>query len=265
MAKNAHIASTAVIFAGGLGTRMREETEFRPKPMVHVGGRPILWHIMKTYSSFGVSNFVILAGYKGEIIKDYFLNYAAFQNDFTIKLGAASEIEFHGEHDEFEWSVTVLDTGAETLTGARLLQAKNFLSDGPFFCTYGDGVADINLERLAESHYSAGGIATVSVASPPSRFGILEFGSEGDVIGFREKPVVDDWVNIGYFLFEQAVFDYLDETGSLESAPLAALAKDGQLNAYKHSGFWHPMDTVRDRDFLENLWTQGTAPWKTWH
>lgn len=264
MARNASIASTAVIFAGGLGTRMREETEFRPKPMVHVGGRPILWHIMKTYSSFGVSNFVILAGYKGEMIKDYFLNYAALQNDFTIKLGTSSEIEFHGEHDELDWTVTVLDTGAETLTGARLLQAKRFLGDSSFFCTYGDGLADIDLGCLSESHHSSQAVATVSVASPPSRFGLLEFGSENEVIGFREKPVVDDWVNIGFFLFEPSVFHYLDEDSALESDPLVALVNEGQLNAYKHSGFWQPMDTIRDRDYLEELWKAGAAPWQVW-
>lgn len=243
---------------------MREETEFRPKPMVTVGGKPVLWHIMKTFANAGVNDFIILTGYRGEIIKEYFLNYAALQNDFTIRLGVSNEVSVHGAHEEADWAVTVLDTGLNTPTGGRLLQAEEFLRGEPFFCTYGDGVADINLGEVWASHLAGDLTATVSVGSPPSRFGILQFDEMGKVIGFREKPIVDDWVNIGYFAFSPSIFDSLSEDVALEGGPLQSLAESRELNAYKHSGFWHPMDTIRDREHLENLWANGSAPWRTW-
>lgn len=253
-----------VLFAGGLGTRMREETEFRPKPMVTVGGRPILWHIMKTFAHYGHTEFIVLTGYKAELIREYFFNFGPLNLDFTMTLGDRNSAEFHGEMDEFGWKVTVLYTGETTNTGGRLLQAQQYVGDEEFFCTYGDGLADINLSSLKASHDTSGKQATVSVASPPSRFGLLDFDSAGDVRGFREKPVVDDWVNIGYFVFTPHVFSLLSEDSVLEAEPLQQLASSGNLNAFRHEGFWQPMDTVRERDQLEKLWQSDQPPWKQW-
>lgn len=253
-----------VLFAGGLGTRMREETEFRPKPMVPVGGRPILWHIMKLFAHYGHTDFVILTGYKAEYIREYFFNYGPLNLDFTITLGDQRSAVFHGSHDEFNWTVTVLFTGEDTNTGGRLLQAREHLGGETFLCTYGDGIGDVDVDALIDAHNTSGKNATVSIASPPSRFGILDFDTDGQVRGFREKPVVDDWVNIGYFVFSSAIFDYLKEDSILEQNPLESLAADGQLNAYRHQGFWQPMDTVREKNVLEELWSTGHAPWKKW-
>ena len=254
-----------VLFAGGLGTRMREETEFRPKPMVTVGGRPILWHIMKTFAHFGHTEFIILTGYKAEMIREFFFNFGPLNLDFTITLGERDSVEFHGDIDELGWKVTVLYTGETTNTGGRLLQARPYLLDQDFFCTYGDGLADIDVGALLAAHKSAGKEATVSVASPPSRFGLLDFGPAGDVQGFREKPVVDDWVNIGYFVFGPSIFTHLNADSVLEEKPLQEMAKSGNLNAFRHSGFWQPMDTVRERDLLEKLWQLPQPPWKQWN
>jgi glucose-1-phosphate cytidylyltransferase len=254
----------ALILAGGLGTRLREETEFKPKPMVDVGGRPILWHIMKNLSQQGVSNFTIATGYKGDVIKDYFINYYARNNDITVDLGNESRITYYGNHDESKWKVTIANTGEATLTGGRVFKSKSFLGGGRFLCTYGDGLADINLTELISFHESHGRLATVTTVKPLSRFGLMEVDTDGGVIQFREKPVMDGWVNAGFFIFEQEIFEYLDAECTLESEPLMKLAADGQLSAYRHEGFWQPMDTLRESNFLNDLWIRGEAPWKNW-
>jgi glucose-1-phosphate cytidylyltransferase len=254
----------AVLLAGGLGTRMREETEFRSKPMVEVGGRPVLWHIMKILGQQGISEFVICTGYKSEFIKNYFSNYGAANQDFTVKLGDPSGIVFHGSHDEFDWTVTVADTGASTMTGGRIRRVRKYLGNEPFLCTYGDGIADIDLVGLQKFHASHGKTATMTTTQPTSRFGVVDLKSDGFVEKFREKPRVDDWINIGYFIFEQGIFDYLDDNSVLEEEPLHNLAKNGEISAFKHSGFWQPMDTYRESLMLNELWDSGNAPWKIW-
>ncbi len=253
----------AVILAGGLGTRISEESETRPKPMIEIGGRPILWHIMKIYSQFGVNDFVICTGYKGYVIKEYFANYYLHLSDVTIDI-AHNTTQVHRVQAE-PWRVTLIDTGADTMTGGRLLRVKDYVSDGPFFLTYGDGVADIDLVALAEAHAQAGRIATVTAVVPPGRFGAMEL--DGDrVSDFLEKPPGDGgYINGGFFVMSSRVFDYLeDDTTVLESAPLTKLARDGQLTSYIHRGYWHAMDTLRDRRHMEVEWAAGKAPWKTW-
>lgn len=254
----------AVLLAGGLGTRMREETEFRPKPMVEVGGRPVLWHIMKILSQKNIRDFVICTGYKKEVIKDYFLNYGAINQDFTVTLGDQSKIEYHGDHDESDWKVTVADTGALTQTGGRINRVKDYVKGERFMCTYGDGIADIDIDALLNYHTSHGKIATMTTIQPLSRFGVLELESDGSVRRFKEKPQVEGWINIGYFIFEPAIFDYLDDDCVLEQEPLRNLANDGQIAAYPHQGFWQPMDTFRESQMLNELWDSDMAPWKTW-
>lgn len=254
----------ALILAGGLGTRLREETEFKPKPMVEVAGRPIIWHIMKNLSQQSIKEFGIATGYKGEIIKDYFLNYYARNNDVTVDLGSSRSFTQHGSHGESEWKVTISDTGEFTMTGGRVFRVKKYFSNDRFLCTYGDGLADINLERLLFFHNSHGKIATVTTVRPLSRFGVMEVDSSGLVKRFREKPIMDGWVNAGFFIFEPEIFNYLDEECTLESQPLMRLASDGELAAYRHEGFWQPMDTYRESIFLNELWNSGNAPWKNW-
>lgn len=254
----------AVLLAGGLGTRMREETEFRPKPMVEIGGRPVLWHIMKVLSQQGIKDFVICTGYKSEIIKNYFTNYGAVNQDFTVTLGDQAGITYHGAHDEFDWTVTVADTGPNTLTGGRIKQIEKYVKGERFLCTYGDGLADIDLKALTEYHESHGKIATMTSIQPLSRFGVLELDADGAVKQFKEKPQVEGWINIGYFLFEPSVFDYLDDDTMLEDKPLKTLAADGEIAAHPHAGFWQPMDTYRESKMLNDLWDSGDAPWKTW-
>lgn len=253
----------AVLLAGGLGTRMREETEFRPKPMVEVGGRPILWHIMKMLGQQGIEDFVICAGYKGEFIKNYFLNYGAVRNDFTIRLGDPSSVEYHGSHAESNWNVTVADTGALTMTGGRIKRVQRYVGNERFLATYGDGIADIDLRSLLDFHESHGRLATMTAVQPISRFGVLELDENRTITRFKEKPQTDSWINIGYFIFEPEVFDYLGPDDVLEQAPLHRLAEDGQIVAFPHSGFWQPMDTVRESQMLNELWEAG-APWKNW-
>ena len=244
---------------------MREETEFRPKPMVEIGGRPVLWHIMKLLSQQNLNDFVICSGYKGEIIKNYFLNYAAMNHDFTVNLGERNKVEYYGAHDESKWNVTVSDTGATTMTGGRIKRIRNFVQGERFLCTYGDGVADIDLDALVAYHESHGKIATMTTVQPPSRFGVLDLADDGTVLKFKEKPQVEGWINIGYFIFEPEIFDYLggDET-VLEQEPLNRLAADGQIAAYKHEGFWQPMDTYRESQMLNELWDNDEAPWRNW-
>lgn len=255
----------AVLLAGGLGTRMREETEFRPKPMVEIGGRPVLWHIMKILSQQGINDFVICAGYKSEYIKNYFYNYGASNLDFSVTLGDRSSIVYHGSHDEFEWNVTVADTGGETMTGGRIARVKDYVGDEPFLCTYGDGIANVDIAGLVELHNNSGKIATMTTTQPTSRFGVVDIAEDNSVVKFREKPKVEDWINIGYFIFNNQIFNYLNgDSCVLEQEPLHRLADEGQISAFKHSGFWEPMDTYRESVMLNELWATGKAPWKTW-
>ena len=253
-----------VLLAGGLGTRLREETEFRPKPMVEVGGRPILWHIMKLFAYHGQTDFVVCTGYKSEVIKDYFLNYEARNNDFTITLGASHEIRFHGTHEESTWSVTVAFTGEETMTGGRVKAVGKYLGDRRFMCTYGDGLADVDITDLLAFHESHGRLATVTTVRPLSRFGVMDVDAQGVVQAFREKPQVDGWVNAGFFVFEPEVLDYLEPNSVLEEEPLEKLAGAGQLVSYRHQGFWQPMDTYRESRMLNEMWNTASAPWKVW-
>jgi glucose-1-phosphate cytidylyltransferase len=252
-----------VLLAGGLGTRLREETEYRPKPMVEVGGRPILWHIMKNFACFGLKEFVVCTGYKGEMIKEYFLNYEARMNDFTIHLGPQSRVEYFADHDEVDWQVTLADTGAGTMTGGRVKRVARHL-DGQFMVTYGDGLADVDIDKLLAFHRGHGRLATVTTVRPLSRFGVMDIGGGGVVERFREKPQADGYINAGFFVFEPAVLEYLADDSVLEQEPLEALADAGQLVAYRHDGFWQPMDTYRESTMLNEMWDSGAAPWKVW-
>jgi len=255
----------AVLLAGGLGTRMGSESTLRPKPMVEVGGKPILWHIMKILSHAGIKEFIICAGYKAEYISNYFVNYARINADFTVKLGEKTSVTYHGDwHDEADWTVTVANTGRDTMTGGRVKRIRDYVGDEPFFCTYGDGIASVDIENLVKFHETHGQIATLTATRPWSRFGVVEFGQDGLVSSFREKPQGGDWVNIGYFIFQPEVFDYIagDDT-ILEQEPLRDLVADRQVSAFKHDGFWLPMDTQRESQILNDLWDKG-APWKVW-
>jgi glucose-1-phosphate cytidylyltransferase len=254
----------AVLLAGGLGTRMREETEFRPKPMVEVGGRPVLWHIMKVLGTQGITDFVICAGYKSEYIKNYFYNYGASNLDFTVRLGDQSSTVFHGSHEEFDWTVTVADTGESTMTGGRIKMIEKYVEGETFLATYGDGIADIDLSELSSFHQSHGKTATMTVTQPTSRFGVVDIGESGLVSRFREKPKVNDWINMGYFVFSPEIFSYLTQESVLEEEPLRLLASAGELGAYKHNSFWQPMDTYREYLALNEIWNTNEAPWKTW-
>ncbi|MCU1231265.1 MAG: glucose-phosphate cytidylyltransferase [Acidobacteria bacterium] len=252
-----------VILAGGLGTRLAEETEIRPKPMVEIGGRPILWHIMKGFAHYDVRDFYVALGYKGEMIKQYFLDYYALSNDLTIDL-RSGRVDPRERQSE-DWVVNLVDTGDVTLTGGRVRRLQPHLSDGTFMVTYGDGVSDVDVRALLEFHKKAGCIATVTAVRPPARFGGLYF--DGDrVVGFTEKPQAGEgWINGGFLVFEPEIFDYLDrDEANLESEALEALAADGELAAYKHDGFWQCMDTLRDKRQLEAAWHSGDAPWKVW-
>jgi glucose-1-phosphate cytidylyltransferase len=254
----------AVILAGGLGTRLREETEFRPKPMVEIGGKPILWHLMKLFACHSVTDFVVCIGYRGEVIRDYFLNYEGRTNDFTIRLGHQPEIEYHNSHLETGWAVTVVDTGAETPTGGRVRRVGRHVAGERFLVTYGDGVADVDIGKLLAFHEGHGRLATITTVQPLSRFGVVEVGSDGRVERFREKPQTEDHVNAGFFVFEPEVLDYLTDDTALEQEPVEALARDGQLMAYVHDGFFQPMDTYRELTLLNRLWAEGNPPWKVW-
>ena len=252
-----------VILAGGQGTRISEETSVRPKPMVEIGGRPILWHIMKMYSNHGVNEFILCLGYKGYLIKEFFANYFLHTSDVTIDL-ASNSVEVHQRTAE-PWKVTMVDTGQSTMTGGRLKRVAPYLGSEDFCFTYGDGVADVNLGDLIAFHRSSKKLATLTAVQPPGRFGALNL--KGDLIqGFQEKPQGDgNWVNGGFFVLSPRVLDYIgDDTTTWEREPLQRLADDGQLSAYFHPGFWQPMDTLRDKTQLEELWASGQAPWKTW-
>jgi glucose-1-phosphate cytidylyltransferase len=252
----------AVILAGGLGTRISEETSTKPKPMVEVGGKPILWHIMKSYSAHGVNDFVICCGYKGYVIKEYFANYFLHTSDVTFDM-QNNQMEVHARSAE-PWKVTLVDTGDETLTGGRLKRVKQYVQDEESFCfTYGDGVSDVNITELIEFHKSHGKLATLTATQPPGRFGAINFDGV-KVNSFQEKPQGDGaWINGGFFVLSPKAIDYIDDdTTTWEKKPMEQLAKDGQLNAYFHKGFWQPMDTLRDKVHLEELWQTGKAPWK---
>ncbi|MGZ4699681.1 MAG: glucose-1-phosphate cytidylyltransferase [Ilumatobacteraceae bacterium] len=252
----------AVILAGGRGTRISEESQSRPKPMVEIGGRPMLWHIMKIYGAAGITDFVILLGYKGYMIKEYFANYFLHMSDVTIDL-STSAIEVHQSSSE-PWRVTLLDTGAETMTGGRLLQARRHIDEDPFCFTYGDGVADLDVRKVIAAHEADGALLTVTAVQPPGRYGTLTVG-EGPT-QFREKPEGSGgWVNGGFFVASPKILDYIegDET-VFERTPLERLSADGQLRAYQHGGFWHGMDTLWDKIYLDGLWERGVAPWKMW-
>lgn len=254
-----------LILCGGQGTRLREETEFRPKPLVEVGGRPIVWHIMKHYQHFGFSDFVLALGYKGGMIKDYFLNYEAMTNDFTIQLGNRPEIEYHGTHDEGDFRVTCADTGLETMTGGRLLRAARFLGRDTFFLTYGDGLSNVDIQKTLDFHRSHGKMATVTIVRAPSRFGTVRVDDGGAVTQFVEKPLQDNWVSAGFFVLEPSVLELItgDDT-TWEREPLEQLANAGELMAYRHDGVFLAIDTYREYVLLNESWKRGEVPWKVW-
>jgi len=254
----------AVILAGGLGTRISEETHLKPKPMIEIGGRPILWHVMKTYSAYGINDFVICCGYKGYIIKEYFANYFLHMSDITFDM-QNNQMEVHQRNAE-PWRVTLVDTGEDTLTGGRLKRVGEYVKNEDAFCfTYGDGVSDINIKQLVEFHRSHGKLATVTAVQPPGRYGALDINDQA-VLGFSEKPKGDGgWINGGFFVLSPKCLDYIDgDKSSWEGEPLVNIAKAHQLMAFEHGGFWQPMDTLREKNHLEDLWDSGKAPWKVW-
>ncbi len=257
-----------VILCGGKGTRLREETEYRPKPMVPIGNRPILWHIMKTYAAQGHKEFILCLGYKGEVIKDFFRNYLWMMNDVTLRLGRNPAVQFHTHHDEEDWSVTLADTGEDTLTAGRIQRIQKYLgSDETFFLTYGDGVGDVNVNASLAFHKEHGRLATLTAVRPPGRFGELELSTTRQVTAFNEKPqVTEGRINGGYFVLSKKVFGYLQNSDQImfEAAPLRKIAAEGQLMAHPHDGFWQPMDTFQEFTLLNRMWNEGKAPWKTW-
>lgn len=254
----------AVILAGGLGTRISEESHLKPKPMIEIGGKPILWHIMKTYSHHGINDFIICCGYKGYVIKEYFANYFLHMSDVTFDM-QKNEMQIHSNQSE-PWKVTLVDTGIDSGTGGRLKIIEPYLKEDEHFCfTYGDGVTDANIKAIIEHHINSKQLATITAIQPPGRFGALNI--EGNKIShFQEKPPGDDtWVNGGYFVLSKGIFDYIaDCTVMWEQEPLQKLAQDNELSCYKHKGFWLPMDTLRDKNLLEKLWQSNQAPWKKW-
>lgn len=243
---------------------MREETEYRPKPMVDIGGRPILWHILKYYAQFSVLDFVLCLGYKGHMIKDYFLNYEAMNSDFTISLGRLSAISYHAAHEEQDFRVTLADTGDDSMTGARVARVRKHIGNERFLVTYGDGLTDLDLADALRFHEGHGKLATVVTVRPTSRFGILDVAGDGGVRAFAEKPELDGWASAGYFIFEPEVFEYLDvdPACTLEQEPLERLTAAGELMAYRHDGFFFAMDTYREYLQLNELWRSGNAPWR---
>lgn len=253
----------AVILAGGLGTRLAEESSLKPKPMVEIGGKPILWHVMKIYSHYGIQDFIICLGYKSYIIKEYFANYFLHMSNVTFDM-KFNQMQIHDNKAE-PWRVTLVDTGENTMTGGRLGRVKEYLRDEDFCLTYGDGVATVDILKLVEFHREQGLLATVTAVQPSGRFGAMDIGGN-QVLQFQEKPKGDgSWINGGFFVLSPKVFDYIDGDESIwEREPLERLAADSQLAAYKHDGFWQPMDTLRDKNQLEELWASGKAPWKVW-
>jgi len=253
----------AVILAGGFGTRLSEETHLKPKPMIEIGGKPILWHILKIYSFYGINDFIICLGYKGYLIKEYFANYALHMSDVTFDFKNGKTI-VHRKQSE-DWKVTLVETGENTLTGGRLARVKKYLNDSTFCFTYGDGVADINIKNLINHHKLSKAKATLTAVQPPGRYGALDL-DKNNVTSFKEKPLGDNaWINGGFFVLEPSVFELIEgDNSSWEQDPLRSLARDGELNAYKHKSFWQPMDTLRDHKLLQKYWESGFAPWKVW-
>lgn len=254
-----------VILAGGFGTRISEESHLKPKPMIEIGGKPILWHIMKMYSNYGYNDFVVCLGYKGYVIKEYFTHYFLHESDVTFDFTNNKQI-IHHAHAE-PWKVTLVNTGLETMTGGRLKRIKEYIGNDDFMFTYGDGVSDVNIEKLVEFHKTSNRLVTVTSVQPSGRFGVLELDKNGTVKGFQEKPKGDGgWINAGFFVMNSSVLDkYVDGDDTVfEQEPLINLASDGELQAFKHEGFWQPMDTMRDNKLLQDLWASGKAPWKTW-
>lgn len=254
-----------VILCGGLGTRLREETEYRPKPMVEIGGKPILWHIMKIYAHFGFTEFVLCLGYRGSMIKQYFLDYESMVNDFSITLGEhEGRVQYHNAHEEKRFTVTLVETGLDTLTGGRLKRVEPHIPDNVFMMTYGDCLANIDVSKLVAFHCAHGKAATVTAVRPFSRFGRLDIEDIGLVRQFTEKPLADEWINGGFFVFNRSIFNYLGHDGALEQEPLRNLAADGQLMAFRHTGFWYAMDTYREYIYLNELWNKQQAEWRIW-
>ena len=253
----------AIILAGGLGTRITEETSTRPKPMVEIGGKPILWHIMKTYSAHGINDFIICCGYKGYVIKEYFANYFLHMSDVTFDM-QSNKMEVHQRNAE-PWKVTLVDTGEETMTGGRIKRIAEYVKDEDFCCTYGDGIGDVNITELIKFHKKQGKLATLTATQPPGRFGALNLKGS-NVVSFQEKPQGDgSWINGGFFVLSPKVLDYIKDDQSIwEREPMEQLAQEGQMVAHFHSGFWQPMDTLRDKMHLEELWASDKAPWKIW-
>ncbi|MFC1680369.1 glucose-1-phosphate cytidylyltransferase [Pseudomonadota bacterium] len=253
----------AVLLAGGLGTRLTEETNLKPKPMIEIGGKPILWHIMKLYSAHGIQDFIVCCGYKGYMIKEYFANYFLHMSDVTFDM-ASNGMEIHQRHAE-PWRVTLIDTGEQTMTGGRLKRIRSYL-DGEDFCfTYGDGVGNVDITDLINFHKEHGKLATLTATQSPGRFGVLDLDDD-QILSFREKPHGDGaWINGGFFVLSSKVIDYIDSDATIwEREPMERLAQEGQFSAYRHDGFWQPMDTLRDKLHLEQLWQSGQAPWKIW-
>lgn len=257
-----------VILCGGKGTRLREETEYRPKPMVPIGNRPILWHIMKSYAHFGHKEFILCLGCKGEMIKDYFRNYLWNTCDITMKLGRKPAVKFHDTHDEEDWSVTLADTGEDSMTAFRVKQIERYIPKGePFLLTYGDGLSTIDINASITAHEASGKICTISAVHPAGRFGALRIEDNGRIYTFSEKPQFEEaFVNGGYMVCEHRIFDYLpaDPNMMLERKPMDDLVCDSQLHAYRHEGFWQPMDTYQESQYLNHIWAEGKAPWKIW-
>lgn len=253
----------AVILAGGLGTRISEETHLKPKPMVEIGGKPILWHVLKIYSAHGINDFVICAGYKGYVIKEYFANYFLHMSDVTFDM-SKNVMEVHQRRSE-PWRVTIVDTGEATMTGGRLKRVREYLGNESFCFTYGDGVSDVNITELLAFHQREGRLATLTGVQPPGRYGALELQGTG-VRSFQEKPVGDGgWINGGFFVLDPKVIDYVEGDATIwERQPMERLAKENQMSVFKHTGYWQPMDTLREKTHLEELWASGKAPWKTW-
>ena len=253
----------AVILAGGLGTRISEETHLKPKPMVEIGGKPLLWHVLKIYSAHGINEFIICAGYKGYVIKEYFANYFLHMSDVTFDM-SENRMEVHQRRSD-PWRVTIVDTGEATMTGGRLKRVREYLSSDTFCFTYGDGLSDVNIRQTIDFHRGQGRLATLTGVQPPGRYGALR--AEGTKVeGFQEKPAGDGgWINGGFFVLEPGAIDYIQDDATIwERSPMERLAQDGQLSVYKHGGFWQPMDTLREKLLLEDLWSSGKAPWKKW-
>jgi glucose-1-phosphate cytidylyltransferase len=254
-----------VILAGGFGTRISEESHLKPKPMIEIGGKPILWHIMKIYSSFGFNDFVICLGYKGYCVKEYFAHYFLHESDVTFDFRTDNQRVVHS-HTAEPWKVTLVETGLDTMTGGRVKRVAPYLDGKPFMLTYGDGVGDVNIRELVDFHIKSGKLATVTTTQPSGKFGALNLLENNQVLNFQEKPKGDGhWINAGFFVMQPEVLDYIvGDSTVLEKEPMERLAAEGELVAFKHHGFWQPMDTLRDKNHLEELWKEGSAPWKLW-